>query len=65
MHYISTRNPDHRVSLGEAIAQGIAPDGGLFVPESFPHFVPHDFEGCSSLTEVAERLIEPFTAGDA
>ena len=25
MHYLSTRNPEHRVLLSEAIAQGIAP----------------------------------------
>ncbi len=65
MHYISTRNPQHRVLLGEAIAQGIAPDGGLFVPESFPHFVPHQFDGKSSLVEVAQHLIAPFAEGDA
>ena len=33
MHYISTRNADHAVTLGEAIARGIAPDGGLYVPQ--------------------------------
>jgi threonine synthase len=65
MHYISTRNPQHRVLLGEAIAQGIAPDGGLFVPESFPHFVPHQFEGEASLVEIAQHLIAPFAEGDA
>ncbi|HEU4485726.1 MAG TPA: threonine synthase [Povalibacter sp.] len=64
MYYISTRNPQHRVLLGEAIAQGIAPDGGLFIPESFPHFVPHDFAGERELPAIAERLIAPFAAGD-
>lgn len=64
MHYISTRNPQHRVLLGEAIAQGIAPDGGLYVPESFAHFVPHQFEGATSLAEIGERLIAPFAQGD-
>lgn len=64
MHYISTRNAQHRVLLGEAIAQGIAPDGGLFVPESFPHFVPHQFDGETGLAEIGTRLIAPFAAGD-
>ena len=64
MHYISTRNPQHRVLLGEAIAQGIAPDGGLFVPESFPHFVPHQFAGEAGLVEIAQHLIAPFAADD-
>ncbi|HWK73974.1 MAG TPA: threonine synthase [Povalibacter sp.] len=64
MHYISTRNAQHRVLLGEAIVQGIAPDGGLFVPESFPHFVPHQFDGETDLAEIGARLIAPFAAGD-
>lgn len=64
MHYVSTRNAQHRVLLGQAIAQGIAPDGGLYVPESFPHFVPHQFEGDHSLAEIGERLIAPFVQGD-
>ena len=64
MHYISTRNAQHRVLLGQAIAQGIAPDGGLYVPESFPHFVPHQFEGDNSLAQIGERLIAPFAQGD-
>src|SRR6187401_1441558 len=64
MHYVSTRNPQHKVSLSEAIAQGIAPDGGLFVPEQFPHFGPHQFEDLHTLPEIAERLIAPFAADD-
>ena len=33
MMYISTRGYDKKFSAAEAIKQGIAPDGGLFVPE--------------------------------
>jgi threonine synthase len=65
MHYTSTRNPQHRVTLSEAIAQGIAPDGGLYVPETFPHFVPHDFNADATLPQLGEQLIAPFAAGDA
>ena len=31
--YISTRNPDHKVSSSKAILSGQAPDGGLYIPE--------------------------------
>lgn len=65
MHYVSTRNAEHRIQLGEAIARGIAPDGGLYVPEEFPHFVPRQFDGAVELPEIAERLLAPFAAGDA
>jgi threonine synthase len=64
MKYVSTRNPQHQASLSQAIAQGIAPDGGLYVPESFPHFVPRNFEGANELPEIGERLIAPFAEGD-
>lgn len=65
MQYISTRNSAHRASLGAAIARGIAPDGGLYVPETFPRFVPHDFDGLTDLAAIGEKMIAPFAAGDA
>lgn len=64
MHYISTRNPEHRVLLSEAIARGIAPDGGLYIPEHFPHFVPGRFDDDTELPEIGTRLIAPFAEGD-
>lgn len=36
MDYISTRGFEWRYSSAEAILQGLAPDGGLLVPESIP-----------------------------
>ncbi len=36
MRYISTRGEGGLLSFTEAVATGLAPDGGLFVPESFP-----------------------------
>jgi len=36
MNYLSTRNKNYLVSAAEAIAMGISPDGGLFVPEKIP-----------------------------
>lgn len=34
--YVSTRGAAERLTSAQAIARGIAPDGGLFVPESIP-----------------------------
>ena len=34
--YHSTRDESRKVTANEAILQGLAPDGGLYVPESFP-----------------------------
>ncbi len=36
MYYYSTRNSSIRRSAAEAIVEGIAPDGGLYLPDSFP-----------------------------
>ena len=42
MNYISTRGYDRKYSASEAIIQGIAPDGGLFVPDQIPHLSEND-----------------------
>lgn len=36
MMYVSTRDSKKKVTAAKAIAQGLAPDGGLFVPEAIP-----------------------------
>ena len=38
MNYTSTRNHSVKVSAAHAIATGISPDGGLYVPETIPAF---------------------------
>lgn len=40
MKYISTRGQTDPVSFGQAVAIGLAPDGGLFLPESLPDITP-------------------------
>ena len=37
MKYISTRSKSKPITSAEAILQGLAADGGLFVPEKIPH----------------------------
>jgi threonine synthase len=64
MRFQSTRNADHRVGLSEAIARGLAPDGGLYVPTDLPEIGQRAFEGARSMPEVAEVLLRPFAVGD-
>ena len=64
MQYLSTRTPAHRVSLSTALQDGLAPDGGLYVPERFPDLGPEAFEGRTTIEAVAERLLRPFAEGD-
>jgi len=57
MNYISTRdtaqNPN-RLSSAEAIKMGLAPDGGLFIPEEIPMLNETDLARLSTLS-YAER----------
>ena len=64
MKFVSTRGKSAAVSFGQALAQGLAPDGGLYMPESWPTLKISDFDGASSLPEVAEIFLQPFVAGD-
>ena len=41
MQYISTRGQVPAVSFSTAVAQGLAPDGGLYLPEELPNLRPH------------------------
>lgn len=44
MLYTSTQNNNEKVTSAQAIARGISPEGGLFVPESFPQYDGITFE---------------------
>ena len=59
MQYLSTRDSNLRVSASEAIVRGLAPQSGLFVPESFPKV---DLEGWKHLSypELAQKVLEGF-----
>ncbi len=64
MRYLSTRDGDHATSLGKAIAQGLAPDGGLYVPEVLPRMDLAALGGPLDIAGLAERLLRPFAGGD-
>lgn len=40
MHYVSTRGMSPPVSASEALLSGIAPDGGLYLPDELPDLSP-------------------------
>lgn len=64
MKVVSTRGNAPAVGIADAIAAGLAPDGGLYMPETWPSFTPADFDGCNSTAEVATRMLAPFFEGD-
>lgn len=64
MKFISTRGSSAPVSFGAALTQGLAPDGGLYIPETWPTIPLSAFDGATTLPEVAEVFIKPFAEGD-
>ena len=62
--YLSTRGKSSAATIGGAIAAGLAPDGGLYVPEALPRLGPDAFDPHGSLADTAATLLAPFFAGD-
>jgi threonine synthase len=52
------------VDFSTALSQGLAPDGGLYLPESWPRLDAAAFPDADDLPAVARHLIAPFAAGD-
>ena len=59
MQYVSTRDSSLRVCAAEAIVRGLAPQSGLFVPQTFPKA---DLSGWKDLSypELAEKVLAGF-----
>jgi threonine synthase len=64
MLFISTRGKSPAVSASEAILQGLAPDGGLYVPQVFPYIPLQRLKMATSYPELAYEVLAPFFAGD-
>lgn len=45
MRYVSTRGQAGTQSFEDVLLAGLAGDGGLFVPETWPSFAPGFLEG--------------------
>ncbi|MGO9515000.1 MAG: threonine synthase [Steroidobacteraceae bacterium] len=64
MKFASSRNGAPLVTLSEAIRQGLAPDGGLYVPTHLPRVDRGAFAGLTRLPEIARGVLDGFFAGD-
>ena len=65
LRYHSTRGVNPAVPIGQAITAGLAPDGGLYVPDALPRIDPAAFATHGTLADTATTLLTPFFAGDA
>jgi threonine synthase len=62
MRYISTRGQAPARDFADVLLAGLAEDGGLFVPETWPHFSPADWRAMRGLPyhALAARVMQPF-----
>jgi threonine synthase len=62
MRYVSTRGNAPVRDFAGVLLAGLAEDGGLYVPESWPHFSPPDWRALRGLPyhALAARVIQPF-----
>jgi threonine synthase len=65
MRFASTRDPALALPFSVAVARGLAPDGGLFVPLEWPQLDPAALAGERELATLAARVLGPFLEGDA
>ena len=64
MMYVSTRSvTGDKSTASEAILKGLAPDGGLFIPESIPR-IPEDFTLSKGAWYAMYQAMKPYFEGD-
>ena len=66
MKYISTRGGCAPQSFTDTVLTGLAPDGGLFVPERVPSYSPAEIASWRGLDypQLAQRVMTPFVGGE-
>ncbi|MEP0323557.1 threonine synthase [Bauldia litoralis] len=66
MKYVSTRGRAPALGFSDVLLAGLAGDGGLYVPESWPQLSSAEIAGFAGrpYAEVAAQVIRPFTTGD-
>jgi hypothetical protein len=62
VHYVSTRGEAPKLGFEDALLAGLARDGGLYMPESWPRLEPKAIAGLAGkpYAELATSVMEPF-----
>ena len=66
MRYVSTRGGAPAVGFAETLLAGLAPDGGLYIPESWPTFTADEIAAFAGrpYAEVAAEVLARFVGDD-
>ncbi|HXD73896.1 MAG TPA: threonine synthase [Vicinamibacterales bacterium] len=65
VRFVSTRGAASSASLGTALFDGLAPDGGLYVPDPIDPWLPEEISALPSmsLSGIGVRTLRPFARG--
>jgi threonine synthase len=65
VQYVSTRGKAPALSFDDVLLTGLARDGGLYLPQSWPQFSPEDIREMRGLSyaDLAVRVMYPFVEG--
>ena len=63
MQYTSTRGEAPQLDFGDVLLTGLASDGGLYLPESWPQLDLHDFGPNAPYADIAVDVMWPFVEG--
>lgn len=64
MWYLSTRGNTQPVNFATALLQGLAPDGGLYVPEKLHPVEPQVWQSATDFSVMATRILTPWLADE-
>ncbi|MGD9502914.1 MAG: threonine synthase [Methyloceanibacter sp.] len=66
MKFVSTRGEAPSLPFEGVLLAALASDGGLYMPEAWPHLSPEAIEGLAGLdyADAAFRVMQPYLAGD-
>ncbi len=66
MKYISTRGQSPALNFEQVLLTGLAPDGGLYVPEVLPQFSQDEIASWAGLSypDLAFKIVSPFVNGE-
>ncbi len=66
LRYVSTRGSAPELGFEDVMLTGLARDGGLYVPQTWPQLTPTEIEAFSGLpyAQVATRVMELFVGSD-
>ena len=66
LKYISTRGEAPHLGFSDVLLAGLARDGGLYIPETWPRLTPEEIASLAGrpYAEVAFRIMQPFVDGE-